>query len=256
MPSASAGASLTGTSSPVSPSRTTSRQPRIAVATHGTPMAAASMGDRGMPSRCDGSTQTFMSAYSSGMSCRYPVNTVTSPIPYASAVAGLDRVASVPNRPVRSSAGGRGGTGVLSRPNGVEQFEYSLFHHQPADEADDLIIRAPVRARGASPRDGLDPPRRGRSGARQCRCRCVQSCRGAQMPSWTAVSMSSRFCDSSACDSRASARSSSTHALSSIAAYCRESKTRAPCSRRSGRRRASRPAARTSPLSPGGCARW
>ena len=45
-----------GTSRPVDPSSTTCRQPRMSVATTGSPMAAASMAERGKPSRYDAST--------------------------------------------------------------------------------------------------------------------------------------------------------------------------------------------------------
>ena len=54
---ASAPRSRAGTSRPVTPSSTTWRQPRMSVATTGTPIAAASIGERGKPSRCDASTK-------------------------------------------------------------------------------------------------------------------------------------------------------------------------------------------------------
>lgn len=56
MAPASASGERTGTSTPVTPSSTTCRQPRMSVATMGSPLAAASMAERGNPSRCDART--------------------------------------------------------------------------------------------------------------------------------------------------------------------------------------------------------
>ena len=58
MASAKGPGSLSGTSSPVDSWSTVWRQPRVSVTITGRPIAAASIGARGNPSRCEGSTNT------------------------------------------------------------------------------------------------------------------------------------------------------------------------------------------------------
>ncbi len=49
----------------------------MSVSTSGSPLAAASIAERGSPSRQDGSTNTSISAISSGTSSRHPVKTTS-----------------------------------------------------------------------------------------------------------------------------------------------------------------------------------
>ena len=67
-----------GTNSPSTPSRTTSRQPRMSVSTSGSPIAAASIAERGSPSRQDASTKTSMHESRSRTSSRHPAKTTSS----------------------------------------------------------------------------------------------------------------------------------------------------------------------------------
>ncbi len=64
---------------PVSPAITSSREPRISVATTGFAISIASMMVRGMPSRYEGSVKISIAASRSGMSLLRPVSTRCSP---------------------------------------------------------------------------------------------------------------------------------------------------------------------------------
>ena len=141
MAPASAAGARTGTSRPVRPWSTTWRQPRMSVATTGSPMAAASMAERGSPR---GATPARRGPWRSTGGRR------------RRACRGTDAVGSTRRRgrpaPSASSLSGRSGPTTTNRTSGCpagrsparrEHLGVALLPHQPADGADDDVVGSP-----------------------------------------------------------------------------------------------------------------
>ncbi len=134
MAAARASGSRGGTSRASRSWRATSRQPRMSVRTSGRAMAAASMAERGMPSRQEASTNTSMTASRSSTSSRQPAKQTSVGGPGQLGLGdgvGLVQVGAAHDQEAHLRVP------AAHRPGGGEQLPVALLGHQPAHRPHD-----------------------------------------------------------------------------------------------------------------------